>query len=410
MPKIMTLPKIGVNMTEATIVEWVAKEGDTIKVGDHILDAETDKAVQEIEATEAGVLAKILAQPGQVVECQKPIAILTEPGEKLPDDFDISVLAGEEKTEPAQSPAATQAVAAPQQSAAAQSGGRVKISPSAKKLAKESGLDYTQIRPSKAGARITEADVKAFAEGKSVGSGGQAVMGYENTVAEVIALSGARKTIAERMSKSCRENARTILSLHADAGKLIEWRQSLNKEGPKVSYNDLLVAVASRALSEFPIMNSRIAGDRIELLADINVGVAVDTERGLLVPVIRNADKKDAGAISKDFKEKLERIQAGKNTLEDITGGTFTISNLGMLEIEVFTPVINPPECAILGIGAIVREPVVSPDSDKIEVRPRLQFTLAFDHRIVDGAPAARFLQRIKHLVEEPSPLKKQGG
>jgi pyruvate dehydrogenase E2 component (dihydrolipoamide acetyltransferase) len=404
MPKIMTLPKLGVNMTEATIVEWLVTEGKTVNTGDHIVDVETDKAVQEIESTESGILARILARPGQIVQCQQPIAVFVEPGEELPEDFGFSsttVKDSDTKETSIRSAAVVQSESSFQGSEITKNHEGVRISPSAKRLAKELGLDYTQIPPSESGARIVEADVLAFSEGKLSTHLEKYRRPYKNKITETIPLVGTRKTIAERMSCSARTNARTVLSLQADASRLIEWRESLQKEGEKVSYNDLLVVIVSRAISEFPIMNSRIAGDQIQLLADVNIGVAVDTEKGLMVPVIRNADRKNVRDISKEFQEKFERVQAGKSNSEDISGGTFTITNLGMLEIELFAPMINPPECAILGVGAIRHQPVVIDESNGIEVRPRLHLTLAFDHRIVDGAPAARFLRRIKHLLQE---------
>jgi pyruvate dehydrogenase E2 component (dihydrolipoamide acetyltransferase) len=190
------------------------------------------------------------------------------------------------------------------------------------------------------------------------------------------------------------------LTLEADATELVAWRQRLNREGHNVSYDELLAMLAARALQEFPYMNSQLVDGGVRDMPDINVGMAVDTERGLLVPVIRQANKKGVLEIHRTFSELLERARNGRSTVEDLSDGTFTISNLGMFEIEEFLPIVNFPECAILGVGAIVEKTVVVDGA--VGIRPRVALTLSFDHRLVDGAPAARFLQRIKHLISDP--------
>jgi len=414
MPQVMMLPKIGVNMTDALIVEWVVKEGDTIQVGDHILDAETDKAVQEIQAMSSGVLAKILVQAGETVLIQAPIAILTEPGEIFNEDFsgkEAAVQGVATTVSSGKVPSSEErAVLAPSPGLVVNGVERVKITPIAKKLSLELGVDYTQIKPAKPGARIVKEDILAFYERfrpveNVVQSTCTGTSSLDAGITGAIPLVGTRKVIAERMSESNNTKPAVALTLHADVGTLLEWRLRLKKSGKAVSFNDFLVAIVAKALNEFPFMNSRLQNNEIQLIRDVNIGVAVDSEKGLVVPVIHQADKKGLMAIHDDFQEKLERVKAGKSTLEDFSGGTFSITNLGMLEIEVFTPIINPPECCILAVGSIVREPVVVDDNDTIAVRPRMQLTLMFDHRIVDGAPAARFLQRIKHLVEWPLDL-----
>lgn len=406
MPKIMNMPKIGVNMTEALIIEWVVKEGDIISEGDHILDAETDKAAQEIFSSASGVLVKILAKEGDKVLCQSPIAIIAEPGEKVNDDMTIKTGGkGEESSkgplkqeEPAKA-AENKAVELVRQDVQTD---RVRISPLAKKMAKDNGIDYKQIRPSTPGARIVKADVIGFMTKMAAKSTVSA--NVPDDVASTIPYTGIRKTIGDRMAESSSTKPCAALTLHADASGIIEWRNRLKKSGKTVSYNDILTVITAKALKEFPIMNSKLSGNEIQILRNINIGTAVDTEKGLLVPVVKNADKKGLLEISRESRDKLEKIRDGKASLEDLTGGTFTITNLGMYEIEQFVPVINPPECCILAVGAIVREPVVD-ECDNIVIKSRMQLTLAFDHRIVDGAPAARFLQRIKQLIEWPMEL-----
>jgi pyruvate dehydrogenase E2 component (dihydrolipoamide acetyltransferase) len=261
----------------------------------------------------------------------------------------------------------------------------VNISPAARKLAQELGVDIKKIVPR--GSRIKREDVQAA---------------YQAMKAEPEpALKGARKpmttirrTIAKHMGQSARSVARVGLTLEADATSLVDWR-----ERSKLSYNVLLATLVASALQEFPYMNAQLDEDVIIEMDEINVGIAVDTERGLLVPVLRQADRKEAATLQEEFEELTERALQGKSRLDDLEGGTFTITNLGGLEIEQFLPIVNYPECAILGVGAVIKKPVVI--DDQIEIRPMMALTLAFDHRLVDGAPAARFLQRIKHRIEE---------
>jgi pyruvate dehydrogenase E2 component (dihydrolipoamide acetyltransferase) len=411
MPKIMNMPKIGVNMTDATIVAWVAKEGQEIKEGDHILDAETDKAVQEIYATDSGILGKILVPQGETVLCQQPIAVLTEHGEEISREFLAKYKDGPSNVADEMKPSEKkQADSKEDKEAETQdykdaykagtANGRIRISPLAKKMAKDMGIDLKSISPSKPGTRIVKEDVQAYVHDMKSSSAANA----PGRAAGVVPYSGTRKVIGDRMLQSSSTKPAAALTLHADAEMLIKWRNKLKKEGKAVSYNDLLVQITARALREYPIMNSRLEGNEIKMLEDINIGVAVDTDKGLMVPVIRNADRKGVLEISEESKGMLERIRKGKGALADMTGGTLTITNLGMFEIEQFTPIINPPECCILAAGAIVREPVVD-ENDNIKAASRMQLTLVFDHRIVDGAPGARFLQRVKHLIEWPMGL-----
>lgn len=380
MPKTLTMPKIGVNMTEALIVEWLVKEGDAVKEGDHILDAETDKAIQEIRSTMSGVVARILVPVGVKALCQDPIALLLEPGEKA---------------DPAAA-AAPGAKPAPRGQATAPAPGRVRISPLARKMAIGLGIDWRSLAPSRPGGRIVKADVLAASKGPRPASGDAAAASPGGT----IPYAGIRRVIGERMADSAARPT-VALSLHADAGRLVAWREELRAGGLEAGFGELLVMVVAKALREHPALNSTLSEDGIHLLPDINVGVAVDTDRGLCVPVIRNADTKGLAAIREEYRGKVEAARAGRASVEDLTGGSFTVTNLGMYGIEGFVPIINPPECCILGVGSITREPVVRDDGG-IEAAHRMQLTLVFDHRIVDGAPAARFLQRVKHLVERP--------
>lgn len=418
MAKVMELPKLGVNMEKAVIVEWLVQVGDQIDVDQYILNAETDKAVVEIPSTVAGILAIQVAQPGDTIKVGEPVAVFVEQGEEIPADFSIprsgtapkpeSVQGARSKTE------VTPAVAVP---AAAQTVRhrkriRVPVSPIAKKTAKEMGIDYKSVQPSKPGARVTKADVLAWAEGlqkepaSSAEAGALLQMPIDSslTIKARIPLTGIRGTIADRLWMSTQATARAVLFTKVDVSQLNAWRADLKQQGHSVSFNSLMVVVAAKALTEFPEFNARVEDREIQLIEEINVGVAVDTARGLLVPTIRQANQRGVISIDVDFKEKVERAKAGKASLEDLSGGTFTLTNLGMLGVDAFIPIINPPEAAILAMGRVEKKQVIL-DDDSVVIRPLVRLSLIWDHRLNDGAPAARFLQRIKELMEKPMSL-----
>jgi pyruvate dehydrogenase E2 component (dihydrolipoamide acetyltransferase) len=411
MPKMIILPKMGVNMEEATIVEWVVNEGDKIKEGQHVCDAETDKAIQEIPSTENGILSKILAQVGDKVKCGDPIAVLIEEGEEFITDLPVTDVQGRlsdsigSEGMTSVSEFSTVSATAPDVNAK-----NIAISPLAKRTAKLLGIDYKKVKPSKPGARIAEADILAYAgrmksppstkiEDKPILA---VPVDSSLPIKKKIPLEGVRKLIADRMYASAHTAARAVLFIKADMTECINWRNKLSVNSIKVSYNSLYVTIVAKALREYLQINSRIVGNEIEVIDVVNIGVAVDTERGLLVPTIRDADKKGVLAIDAELKDKIERARAGRINLDDLSGGTFTITNLGMFEIETFIPIINPPECAILSIGAVSKQQVFKQDNDEFRIRPIVKLAVAWDHRIVDGAVIARFLNRVKQHIEGP--------
>jgi len=403
MPIIMELPKLGVNMEKAKMVSWLAEEGDQITEGQALLEAETDKAVVEIPSTVTGILAKKIARVGQTINCGEPVAVFAAEGE----DVAAAAKAAPAPTQPVSSeptPPRAQSKKAPAPAPEKASQGRIRVSPRAKKMAKELDIDWRQVPPVKPGARITEADVEAFVKHRAAAPAAPAPVDQSLAVVDVIPLEGVRGVTAQRLAASARSTVRTILFMTVDMTKMLAWRQELKEDDLRVGFNALYVAIVAKALSEFPELNSRINNNRIELLGQINIGVAVDTARGLLVPVIREADRKGVVAIEQDFQDKVDRAKAGKSDMDDLSGGTFTITNLGMFGVDAFVPVINPPECAILAMGAMKKTPVAG-DDDQISARPLVQLCLAWDHRITDGAPAARFLKRIKELIERPMGL-----
>jgi pyruvate dehydrogenase E2 component (dihydrolipoamide acetyltransferase) len=286
-----------------------------------------------------------------------------------------------------------------------------KATPVARKMAADKGIDLATITGTGVGGKITQADVEAAAAAPAAPVAAAPVKptpAVAPPLAEVAAtepLSGLRGIIADRMATSAHTTARVTLMTEVDATDFVDVRTRLKAEvseqwGFAPGYNDLLALIVARALREYPYMNARLNGDVIERLPGINLGMAVDTERGLLVPVIHSADQLGLRAFGQQFRDLVARARVGKSLPDDLAGGTFTITNLGMFDIDAFTPIINLPELAILGVGRILAKPVVK--DGEIVVRQMVTLSLTFDHRLVDGAPAARFLQRIKQMVENP--------
>ena len=392
MATFFAMPKLGLNMTEGYIVGWLVKEGAQVKAGQPIIEIETDKATNEVEAPTSGIIGKILHKEGDDVPCNGVLAVILAEGEGLP--VAIPAMIGEDVAPKAEvvvkkEEQQTQALTGQAQSSF---GGRISISPYARKLAEELGVDLLKIVPS--GNQVKREDVeRAYQEmkGKPVPS----------PVLDAVKkpFAGIRKLTGEHLAQSVHTTARVALNLEVNVEKLIALRKTLEATLGKVSYNVLIAEMVGKALKEFPYMNSRLSGDEIWEMKNVNIGIAVDTESGLLVPVLKDVDKKAIGTLHQEFSCLAERAFAGKSTPQDLEGGTFTITNLGAQEIESFVPVINLPECGILAVGAIMPKAVVV--NEAVVVCKMMALTLVFDHRIVDGAAAAKFLQRIKHLLEE---------
>lgn len=399
MARTMTLPKIGVNMTEAIVDSWYIKEGDRIGEGDAILLAETDKATQDIYATDSGIVAKLLAKEGDKVQIGDPILLLLDEGETFSEE---TVIIRQDAAAPAvkaeKEPDKANAALRPLPVGSAKE--RKRISPLAKKLAKELGIDIDKLAPAEPGKRIVKADVLAYAQAQKPSYAEQAAVA-SGEVLEVVPMRGIRKVIAERMSASNLEKPSAALTISVDAAGMTALREAFRQDGRRVGYNEIIAKACARALTRHRMLNARLGEDGIEVLRDVNIGIAVDTDRGLVVPVIRNADGKTLSQISDELASMVQAVKENRAKPEDLTGGTFTITNLGMLGIEEFTAVINPPECAILAVGALRRVFVPDEDGNPV-VRSEMKMTLSFDHRIVDGAPAARFLQDVKRYLENP--------
>jgi len=373
------MPRLSLTMKEGTVVEWFKQEGDMVEKGEPLVEVLSEKATYDIEAPASGVLRKILAPEGSDVPVAGILGIITAPDEELPE---IEAAVAPPKIE------VEEAVAVPEREPVEKGEERVIASPAAKRLAREHGIDLTQVRGTGPEGRIVEEDVRSLIEEVKV----------TPRVREVIPLTGIKKTAAERVSLSARTAPQSTITMEIDMSNAVKLREKV-----QVSYTDMLVKAVAKALAEHPIINSTLENEKIKIFADINVGVAVATERGLIVPVIYNADRKTLEGIASVSKELIEKTKQGKLTKEELTGGTFTITNLGMYGVDVFTPIINPPETAILGVGRVVERPVVV--DKQIVVRSVMQLSLTFDHRVVDGAPAAEFLQKVKQAMENPSML-----
>ncbi len=371
------MPKLGQTVEEAKIERWLKKEGDEVKKGDVLLEVTTDKATLEVESFNKGILLKILHNEGDMVPVTTVIGYLGAKDEEIPE-----APAGknpEKKPEPA-----AKAPPAPAQGAPAK-GGRIAASPLAKKLAASKGIDLSSVKGTGPGGRITREDVESAG----------APAASSKAEPGLVELTPMRKAIAEQMSKSKREIPHYYLSMDADMSAVLA-----KKEKGKASITDYLISAVSRCLTEFPEMNSHWEDGKIRRFAEVNLGIAVGVEEGLIVPVLRNADKKSVEEISAGNKRLASRAREKKLSPEEFSGGTFTISNLGMYKVESFLPIINPPEVGILGVGAIKQVPVVI--DGNIGVRPVMKLCLSADHRAVDGASAAGFLNRLIEILQTP--------
>jgi pyruvate dehydrogenase E2 component (dihydrolipoamide acetyltransferase) len=385
----ITVPRLGWNMEEGVFVEWLKQEGDPVKAGEPLFRLEGDKAVQDVEATDSGVLRIDPAgpQPGGRVLVGALLGYLVASGEPAPFASPGRSTAAE-IAGPRQQSAAAPAVAV-ETSRRKSKNDRPAISPRARRVATELGVNWTQLRGSGRSGRIRERDVQAAA-------------GTD----PVLPVSPARRVIAGRLVASLRTTAPVTLTTTADATNLVNLRAQFqaapSPDTPTPGYTDCIIKLTACALQAHPLLNARWEEDRIVLVRGIHIGIAVDTESGLRVPVIRDVPSLGLRQLAARSRELTERARAGKLAPADMQGGTFTVSNLGPFGIDAFTPIINHPECAILGVGRIQRQPAVV--DNQIVPRNILTLSLTFDHRIVDGAPAARFLDAVRKCLENPVP------
>lgn len=407
MADVVSMPKLGFDMAEGTLVRWVKLEGETVNKGDILAEIETDKATVEVESSFAGVVHKHLVEQGSVVPVGTPIAIIAAPGEQV-EDIPTTQPAQEV---PAQAQTPQTAPAAPVQPAATPTApaGPVKASPLARRMAAEQGLDMHTLRGSGPGGRIVKRDVenalKSIPASFPIKPATPPAQMISTAIPgdETVPVDRLRAAIGRRMVESKQQVPHFYVTHACRVDELMSLRKKINStlpEGEKISVNDFIIKAAGLALRRYPNLNASLNGDVILRHGDVNVGVAVAVPGGLLTVVNRNTDQKPLRVISREVREMVTRARDGKVRPDDIEGSTFSISNLGMFDVDSFVAIINPPEAAILAVGSVQEVPVV--EDGQIKPGMVLKITLSADHRITDGAEAAQFLQAMAEYLENP--------
>ena len=367
------MPKFGLTMQEGTIQQWFKSEGDRIEKGEPLFEVETEKVLYEVEAPASGCVARLLFAPEASVPCATVVAVIAIEGE---DAMTVAAAYGSTSQPIPAPPGAPAAAPAP----ARHDTSGAPVTPAARKLAKDNGIDLTTVRGTGPGGRVTREDVEA------------AIAHPVSAPATSTRLRGIRKSIADRMMRSLQSTAQLTICTECDVTALVARRERLAAEFP-LTYSDLLVEAVAQALRAHPRLNATASGDAVEEHRSIDVAVAVALEDGLIAPVIRSAHTKSLQAIAAESRQLAERARRGTLAVDEVSGGTFTITNLGMYGIDSFTPILHPPQVAILGIGRIIEKPAVY--AGQIVPRAMMTLSLTIDHRIVDGAPAALFLRQV---------------
>ena len=407
------MPQLGLTMETGTILQWLKAEGDRVEKGQPVVLIQTDKVEYEVEAPAAGTVLKIAAKEGAELPVGSLMGGIGQPGEDLAGlpgtapAVAATPAAAEPRAASPAPPAVSQPAAAAAQGPASMRtpGERVKISPVAKKLAQDHGIDINALTGTGPEGRIVREDVERAVAAKSPEP--RAPSRVEATaIPESIPLTGMRKVIFDRMGQSWREAARVTLFADADMTELVRLRQTQGAEwerrfGVKPSYGDLIHLAVARALREEPRINCRLDGQAVRVRKEVNLSFAVDLGEGLVAPVIKDADRRSLGDLTKAARSLADQARAGKLSPNEMADGTFTVTNLGGLGVEYFTPIVNQPQAGILGVGRIMEKPVAL--GGGIHVRSMLTLSLVFDHRLLDGAPAAKFLAKVKELLENPA-------
>jgi pyruvate dehydrogenase E2 component (dihydrolipoamide acetyltransferase) len=373
-PVEIVMPKFGLTMQEGTIQQWFKAEGDAINKGEPLFEVETEKVLYEVEVAANGRVAKLLYPPEATVACATVVAIIAV------GDEDIATVAAQYVAAVSAQPLRAAAAHEARQSEPSRVGVTAPVTPAARKLAKDHGFDLATVSGTGPGGRITREDVEAGIARSSAAP-----------------LRGMRKSIAERMFKSLQSTAQLTITTEADVTALVARREELGSEFA-LTYTDLLIAAAGKALREHPRLNVTAEGGAVQQHDDINIGIAVALDEGLIVPVIRKADQKPLREIAEASRALAEKARDGTLGVDEVSGGTFTITNLGMYGVDAFTPILHTPQVAILGVGRIIEKPAVH--EGKIVARSMMVLSLTFDHRIVDGAPAAAFLRTLVNYLQ----------
>ncbi|MCD6486221.1 MAG: 2-oxo acid dehydrogenase subunit E2 [Syntrophobacterales bacterium] len=392
MPVDIVMPKLGLTMTEGLIVEWKKNEGDKVQKGEILFVLETEKVTYEVEAPEDGVLSKIVVQEQETVPVGAVVAYLLKPGESTAELTDV----------PAVAPAAeetTVEIKAETPAAGALVNERIKATPLAKKIAREYGIDISTITGTGPSGRIVKADVE---KAKEIIARKPSETSSEE---KLVKLTGMRRAIAKNMLTSKTEAALAYMGNSVDATKIQELREMLlpyveKKHGVRVTITDIMMKITGAAICEHPVINTRWTDKGILYLEDVHMGMAMALDNGLIVPVIKDINKKGISQITMDRIELISKGRGGRYTPDDIKGGTFTLSAMGMFGLENFSAIINQPESAILAVAAIMDKPVAF--NGEVVIRPMMNFTLTYDHRTIDGAEAGKFCRTLKEMMENP--------
>lgn len=372
----IVMPRLSLTMKTGTVIQWFKKEGELVKKGDSVAEVLSEKVTYEVEAPESGVLRKVLVDEGVEIPVNATLGLIALPEE------DLNAIKVE--TEPVHTEPLKETQISPLRISTPDSTKeRILASPAAKRVAKEHHVQLEQIRGSGPDGRILEKDVKRYLEERKPTA----------RIRKEFPLTGIRKTTAERVTTSFRKAPHSFIIMEADMTNATKIRNEVG-----ASYTAMLVYSTAKALREFPEANSTLVNDRIRVYEDINIGIAVTTERGLMVPVLKNADENTLETTSLKLKTLVENVRGGKLEKEQLTGSTFTVTNLGMYNVDLFLPIINPPEAAILAAGRIIEKPIV--EKGEITIKPTMSLTLGYDHRIIDGSPAAQLLKKIKENLE----------
>jgi pyruvate dehydrogenase E2 component (dihydrolipoamide acetyltransferase) len=399
----LTLPRLGQGMESGTIVRWLKSEGDQVEKGEPLYELDTEKVTQEVEADASGVLLKIVAGEGEEIEVGKRVAVIGEEGEEVATEVDEDeqeegspAHAREEERERGREAETKEPEPEPEAEAEApppaSTDGRVKASPLARRIARERGIDLGSLTGTGPEGRVVAEDVE-----RAAATPAHATAGAAPLEAEVQKLSSVRRTIARRLTEAWEAPVFQI-TMSADMTRSLALRERLRDE--KVTVTDVLTKLSAIALLRHREVNVNFTDDELRLFPSAHIGLAVATERGLLVPVFRECERKSLVQLAAERVEVVARTRQGKLSQDELEGGTFTISNLGMYGVEQFVAVLNPPQGAILAVGAIEERPVA--ENGEVAVKPMMSLTLTCDHRAIDGATAADFLRELKTLLEEP--------
>ncbi len=386
-------------MEEGQLVKWLKQEGDSVTAGDILAEVETDKAVMELAARGDGVLRAIVAPEGTTVEVGNLVAVIGTADE----DISAVTTSAPAKASTGEQPSRSLATVAsgPQALTADESpgvaGGEIKTSPLARRMARERGIDLASVRGTGPGGRIIKRDLDHISTTPTISPLAPRGVEYED-----VPLTQIRKTIARRLAESIGPVPHFFLTTEVDMERVAEARTALNglDEGPRISFNDIILKVVAAALVQHGDCNAWWQGDHIRYFSDVHLSVAVAVEDGLITPVVRHANRKSLREVAFEIRDLAERARERRLKPEEYTGGTFSVSNLGMYDIDQFTGVINPPEAGLIAVGSITKKPIV--DNDEVVVRRRMRITMSCDHRVIDGATGARFLQTTRRMLENP--------